>query len=102
MKLLKVTLIGADRIAQRFDYEHSKEVYPDIDAFVADVVSIEREMVGGLVDAGRRYVQIDAPGFTAYVDPALARTDAGARRGPDGEFCALDQGGRRIVRNSTA
>jgi 5-methyltetrahydropteroyltriglutamate--homocysteine methyltransferase len=26
-------------------------------------------MIRGLVDAGCRYVQIDAPGYTAYVDP---------------------------------
>jgi 5-methyltetrahydropteroyltriglutamate--homocysteine methyltransferase len=40
-----------------------------VDDFVADVVAIEREMIQGLADAGCRYVQIDAPGFTAYVDP---------------------------------
>jgi 5-methyltetrahydropteroyltriglutamate--homocysteine methyltransferase len=36
------------------------------------VVRIEREMIRGLVDAGCRYVQIDAPSYTAYVDgPSL-------------------------------
>jgi 5-methyltetrahydropteroyltriglutamate--homocysteine methyltransferase len=39
-----------------------------MDDFVADVVGIERAIVKGLADAGCRYVQIDAPGFTAYVD----------------------------------
>ena len=39
----------------------------------ADVVSIQRAMIRQLVDAGCRYVQIDAPGYTAYVDePSLA------------------------------
>ena len=66
---VKVTLIGPDRISQRFAYERSRDVYADMDAFLADVVSIERQMVTELVDAGCRYVQIDAPGFTAYVDP---------------------------------
>ena len=37
--------------------------------FAADVVAIERQMIEGLVAAGCRYVQIDAPGYTAYVDP---------------------------------
>jgi 5-methyltetrahydropteroyltriglutamate--homocysteine methyltransferase len=66
---VKVTIIGADRISQRFNHEDSKGVYPHVDDFVADVVAIERAMVKGLADAGCRYVQIDAPGFTAYVDP---------------------------------
>jgi len=30
---------------------------------------VEREIIAGLVGAGCRYVQIDAPGYTAYVDP---------------------------------
>jgi len=36
---------------------------------MADVVRIERQMVETLVKAGCRYIQIDAPGYTAYVDP---------------------------------
>jgi 5-methyltetrahydropteroyltriglutamate--homocysteine methyltransferase len=35
---------------------------------MADVVAIEREIIGSLADAGCRYVHIDAPGYTAYVD----------------------------------
>jgi 5-methyltetrahydropteroyltriglutamate--homocysteine methyltransferase len=65
----KVTLIGPDRISQRFDWQNSKAIYRSIDDFMADVVKIEREMIRGLVEAGCRYVQIDAPGYTAYVDP---------------------------------
>jgi 5-methyltetrahydropteroyltriglutamate--homocysteine methyltransferase len=68
----KVSLIGPDRIGQRFDHENSKAVYKDMDAFMADVVAIEREIVGSIVAAGCRYVHIDAPGYTAYVDePSL-------------------------------
>ncbi|HTK14546.1 MAG TPA: cobalamin-independent methionine synthase II family protein [Xanthobacteraceae bacterium] len=98
-KPLKVTLIGADRIAQRFDYEHSKEIYPDIDAFVADVVSIEREMVGGLVDAGCRYVQIDAPGFTAYVDPPSLERMRARGEDPMENFARSIKAEGDIVRN---
>jgi 5-methyltetrahydropteroyltriglutamate--homocysteine methyltransferase len=44
-----------------------------LDEFVSDVVKVEREIVTGLLAAGCRYVQIDAPGYTAYVDaPSLA------------------------------
>lgn len=66
---VKPTLIGPDRIAQRFAWEASKSVYPGgLDEFLKDVVRIERQMVSDLVDAGCRYIQIDAPGYTAYVD----------------------------------
>jgi 5-methyltetrahydropteroyltriglutamate--homocysteine methyltransferase len=68
----KVTLIGPDRISQRFDYKNSTAVYPTMDAFLDDVVKIEREIIQGLVEADCKYVHIDAPGFTAYVDePSL-------------------------------
>jgi 5-methyltetrahydropteroyltriglutamate--homocysteine methyltransferase len=77
----KVSLIGPDRIAQRFEYEGSTAVYRDLDAFVADVVAIERQIVSSLIEAGCRYVHIDAPGFTAYVDePTMAQMRA---RGED-------------------
>jgi 5-methyltetrahydropteroyltriglutamate--homocysteine methyltransferase len=65
---VKVSLIGPDRIAQRFAWECSQAVYPDIDLFVADVVAIQRQMITELVEAGCRYIHMDAPGFTAYVD----------------------------------
>jgi 5-methyltetrahydropteroyltriglutamate--homocysteine methyltransferase len=71
-KPVKVTLVGPDRITQRFDYQNSKSVYWSIEDFVADVVRIEREIVRSLTDAGCRYIQIDAPSYTAYVDePSL-------------------------------
>jgi 5-methyltetrahydropteroyltriglutamate--homocysteine methyltransferase len=65
----KVSLIGPDRISQRFDYQASTAVYKNMDEFVADVVAIERKIVESLVASGCRYIHIDAPGFTAYVDP---------------------------------
>ena len=73
-KPAKVTLIGPDRISQRFDWQNSQAIYPSMDAFVTDVVKIQREMIRGLADAGCRYVQIDAPGYTAYVDPPSLQT----------------------------
>ncbi|MGA2412001.1 MAG: methionine synthase [Candidatus Binataceae bacterium] len=80
-KPAKVSLIGPDRISQRFEYESSTAVYRDMNAFLADVVAIERQIVTSLVEAGCRYVHIDAPGFTAYVDePTMAQMRA---RGED-------------------
>jgi 5-methyltetrahydropteroyltriglutamate--homocysteine methyltransferase len=72
-KPVKVSLIGPDRISQRFDHQGSKAVYADVQAFVDDVVEIERQMISGAVAAGCRYIHIDAPGFTAYADgPSMA------------------------------
>jgi 5-methyltetrahydropteroyltriglutamate--homocysteine methyltransferase len=68
---VKLTLTGPDRISQRFEYETSRQVYADMDAFLADVVDIERSMIAEVVAAGCRYIQIDEPGYTAYVDPPL-------------------------------
>jgi 5-methyltetrahydropteroyltriglutamate--homocysteine methyltransferase len=83
-KPVKVSLIGPDRILQRFDHQGSKAVYSDIDVFAADVVAIQRRMIEELVKAGCRYVHIDAPGFTAYADgPSLAAMRA---RGEDPEI----------------
>ncbi|MBI2998759.1 MAG: methionine synthase [Deltaproteobacteria bacterium] len=80
---VKVTLIGPDRVSQRFDHQSSTTVYPSVDEFMAGVVKIEREIVQSLVEAGCRYVQIDAPGYTAYVDPPSL--EAMRRRGENPE-----------------
>jgi len=67
---IKVTLMGPDRVAQMCDLERSRSIYRDRDEFLADVVAIQRQMVGELVAAGCDYVQIDEPSYTGYVDPA--------------------------------
>ena len=80
-KPVKVSLIGPDRILQRFDDKASKAAYADMDEFCADIVAIQRRMIKELVEAGCRYVHIDAPGFTAYADdPSLVAMRA---RGED-------------------
>lgn len=77
----KVTLMGPDRVAQMCDIEGSRAHYAGSDEFLADVVAIQRRMVGELVEAGCGYVQIDEPSYTGYVDPAtLERMQA---RGED-------------------
>jgi len=65
---VKITLIGPDRVAQRFRWEASQSVYTGLDDFVDHVVAIQRQMIAELVRAGCKYIQIDAPGYTAYVD----------------------------------
>jgi 5-methyltetrahydropteroyltriglutamate--homocysteine methyltransferase len=66
----KVTIIGPDRVSTLHALGSPGDVYEDAEQFIADVVAVEREMVGQLLDAGCRYVHIDEPGFTAYADNA--------------------------------
>ena len=80
-KPVKVSLIGPDRVMQRFDHTASKAIYPTVDAFVADVVAVQRSMIQALANAGCKYVHIDEPGYTAYVDqPSM---DAMKKRGEE-------------------
>jgi 5-methyltetrahydropteroyltriglutamate--homocysteine methyltransferase len=65
---VKVTLIDTDRIGQGYDAENSRDHYPNAEDFLADVITVERQIVSELVAAGCRYVQIDGPSYTRYVD----------------------------------
>ena len=66
---VKVTLINADRVREGFDREGSRAVYASAEEFLADVVAVEREIIRGLAAAGCRYIQMDGPSYTRYVDP---------------------------------
>jgi 5-methyltetrahydropteroyltriglutamate--homocysteine methyltransferase len=66
-----VTLLSVDRISGRYAYEESPEIYPTTEAFADAVVGIQKEMVKQLWDAGCRYIHIDAPSYTAYVDEQM-------------------------------
>jgi len=78
---VKITLMGADRVHQMCDIDGSRPHYAGSDEFLADVVAIQRRMVGELVLAGCDYVQIDEPSYTGYVDPATL--ERMAARGED-------------------
>ncbi|MFN8759088.1 MAG: hypothetical protein ACK5XA_09815 [Tagaea sp.] len=73
----KITLMGPDRVCQMCDIPASRFVYADADAFLADVVAVQRRMIDELIDAGCDYIQLDEPSYTGYVDPpTLARMSA--------------------------
>lgn len=77
---VKVTLIGPERVLTAYDEAGSWAVYDDSEEFLEDLIAVLRTVVGGLADAGCRYVQIDAPGFTRYADPpSLRRMQAQGR-----------------------
>ena len=93
----KVTLIGPDRISQRWNYEQSAPVYQGFHDFLADVVAIERQMIQELVDAGCRYVHIDAPGYTAYVDEASRAQMQARGEDPDENFARSLQADNGVI-----
>ncbi|MBI1996402.1 MAG: methionine synthase [Deltaproteobacteria bacterium] len=96
-KPAKVALIGPDRISQRFDWQNSKAVYANMDDFMADVVKVEREIIAGLVQAGCGYVQIDAPGYTAYVDPPSLQAMRERGEDPQENFSRSLQADNRLL-----
>ncbi len=67
----KVTLINAQQAAAYYDAERSKEAYPTIDTYLADVVDILRAEVEELVRLGCTYIQLDAPQYAGLLDPAI-------------------------------
>ena len=80
-KPAKAMLMGPDRVSQMCDISKSIEQYRDTDRFLADVVYIQRCMVSELIEEGCKYVQLDEPSYTGYVDrETLARI---AARGED-------------------
>jgi methionine synthase II (cobalamin-independent) len=95
----KVSLIGPDRISQRFDYENSRAVYKGLDDFVDDVVAIELAIVGSLVSAGCRYIHIDAPGLTAYVDEPTKERMRARGEDPMENFSRSLKAESRVVQN---
>lgn len=68
-KPVKITLIATDRICENFHRQNSQTVYANADEYLKDVIAIERTIVQELAEAGCPYVQMDAPSYTAYVDP---------------------------------
>ena len=49
----------------------SKEAYPDIEAFYADVVKVYRAEIAALEAAGCRYIQIDDPLMTYFISERM-------------------------------
>ena len=67
---IKMTLPSATQFpAIAYKRGVSDRVYPSPSELLADVVAIIRAEVRALVDEGIRYVQIDAPRYSYYIDP---------------------------------
>jgi 5-methyltetrahydropteroyltriglutamate--homocysteine methyltransferase len=68
---IKVTLINAQQAAAYYDPQRSRDAYPTIEAYLADVVDILRGEIEELVRLGCTYIQLDAPQYAGLLDPAI-------------------------------
>ena len=68
-RVLKVTLPSPSLFANFYDPDRSREAYPTLEGFLADVAAILREEVEELVGLGATYLQLDAPHYPLLLDP---------------------------------
>jgi 5-methyltetrahydropteroyltriglutamate--homocysteine methyltransferase len=68
-RVLKVTLPSPSLFANFYDPERSREAYPTLEDFLADVAAILRQEVDELVGLGATYLQLDAPHYPLLLDP---------------------------------
>ena len=68
-RIPKVTLPSPSLWANFWSPKYSRDAYPTLDAFLADIVNILREEVAELVRLGATYIQIDAPHYGLLLDP---------------------------------
>ncbi|MCZ6843920.1 MAG: cobalamin-independent methionine synthase II family protein [SAR324 cluster bacterium] len=70
-RIPKVCLPSPSLWANFWDAERAGGTYASLDAFLADVVDILKGELAELERLGASYVQLDAPHYTAFLDPAL-------------------------------
>ena len=81
-RLPKVTLPGPCYIHYRAGRAHiSRDAYPDLESFWADLVECYHREIAALADAGCRYVQLDETSLAKLGDPKIRQ--ALADRGDD-------------------
>jgi len=68
-RIPKVTLPSPSLWGNFWSPKYSKDAYPTLDSFLADIVDILHGEVTELVRLGATYVQIDAPHYGLLLDP---------------------------------
>ncbi len=68
-RIPKITLPSPGLWANFWSPMYSRDVYPTLDNFLADIVQILRDEVKELVRLGATYIQIDAPHYGLLLDP---------------------------------
>jgi 5-methyltetrahydropteroyltriglutamate--homocysteine methyltransferase len=61
----------------------SREIYPDIEIFFADVAAVYQQEIAALEVAGCRYIQIDDPLLSYFLSPELRAEVVGEGDDPD-------------------
>src|SRR5262249_57286756 len=69
-RVVKVTLPSPTLFSQFWDPDRSRAAYPTLESLVEDVAEVLRAEVEELVRLGAIYLQIDAPHYPMFVDPA--------------------------------
>jgi methionine synthase II (cobalamin-independent) len=69
----KITLPSAGLWANFWSADFSKDVYPTLECFLADIVQILRDEVTELSRVGATYIQIDAPHYGLLLDANTRR-----------------------------
>jgi 5-methyltetrahydropteroyltriglutamate--homocysteine methyltransferase len=67
----KVTILSAQQAAAYYDNQKSKDAYPTIESYLADLVEILKGEVEELINLGCTYIQVDAPQYAALLDPQM-------------------------------
>jgi 5-methyltetrahydropteroyltriglutamate--homocysteine methyltransferase len=67
-RIPKVTLPSPSLWANFWSPKYSRDAYPTLDLFLADIANILREEVAELVRLGATYIQIDAPHYGLLLD----------------------------------
>ena len=68
---IKATMPNVQQLASWYDVNKSKDAYPNVEAYLADVVDLMREDVAELIRLGCQYIQFDAPQYAALLDSSL-------------------------------
>ena len=67
----KATFISAQQAAAYYDGKRSRGAYPKMENYLADIVDFLHGEVEELIRLGCTYIQVDAPQYTALLDPQL-------------------------------
>lgn len=67
-RIPKITIPSPSLWANFWSPRYSRNAYPTLEAFLADIVDILREEVAELVRRGATYIQIDAPHYGLLLD----------------------------------
>lgn len=68
-RIAKITIPSPSLWANFWSPKYSRDAYPTLDHFLADIVKILREEVAELVRMGASYIQLDAPHYGLLLDP---------------------------------